>query len=176
MTLQSIRIYVLMVAVLTATACKFQQNSPEEYFDQAALNTNDISRFGTYYFEGYQKYLKSTSGSGKVTSCEEYLKNSISRAETNLEKVKQLKQTTETRQMLEASITLYSYVLTSYKSEHLEIAKMIDMHEPEAQINQALTSLDNKPYNAFIDKYNKLWKLASKYAKDNKIEVEEMPF
>lgn len=151
-------------------------NTPEEYSNQAALNTNEITCFGTYYFEGYQEYLKKVSGPGKVTNCEEYLKNSIARAEKNLEKVKKLQPTPETKPMLDASAILYNYVLTSYKEAHLKIAKMIDKHEPEKNINEALTELDTKPYDAFIEKYNKLWKLADIYAKDNNIAVEKMPF
>jgi hypothetical protein len=172
----NIKNVMLMVMVSTITACNFTVNTPEEYFDQAALNANDISRFGTYYFEGYQEYLKNVSGPGKVTSCEEYLKNSTARAEKNLEKVKKLHPTPETKPMLDASIALHEYVLTSYKAEHLKIAKMIDKHAPEEEINQALTELDTKPYDAFIEKYNNLWKLADVYARDNKIEVEKMPF
>lgn len=40
---------MLMVMVSAITACNLTVNTPEEYFDQAALNANDISRFGTYY-------------------------------------------------------------------------------------------------------------------------------
>ncbi|MBO9673143.1 MAG: hypothetical protein J7577_06850 [Sphingobacteriaceae bacterium] len=172
----NIKNVMLMVVVFTITACKFSINSPEEYFDRAALNTNDISRFGTYYFQGYQRYLKVVSGPGKVTSCEAYLKNSIDRAEKNLEKVKKLEPNPSAKPMLDASITLHNYVLTSYKAEHLKIARMIDQHEPEQEINKALAELDNSQYNAFIEKYNTLWKLAETYAKENKIEVKKMPF
>lgn len=172
----NIKNVMLMVMVSAITACNLTVNTPEEYFDQAALNANDISRFGTYYFEGYQEYLKNVSGPGQVTGCEEYLKNSIVRAEKNLEKVKKLRPTPETKPMLDASLILHNYVLTSYKEKHLKIAKMIDKHEPEENINRALTELDTKPYDAFIEKYNKLWKLADKYAKDNNIAVEKMPF
>ncbi|WP_343523857.1 hypothetical protein [Pedobacter sp.] len=172
----NIKKVMLMVMVFTITACEFSVNTPEEYFDQAALNTNDISRFGAYYFEGYQKYLKNVSGPGKVTGCEEYLKNSIDRAEKTLEKVKKLRPTPSAKPMVDASVTLYNYVLTSYRNEHLKIARMIDKHEPEQEINKALTELDSKQYDAFIEKYNALWKLAEVYAKDNKIEVKKMPF
>ena len=166
---------MLMVMVSTITACNLTVNTPEEYFDRAALNANQISRFGTYYFEGYQFYLKNVSGTAGTT-CEKYLENSILDAEKNLEKIKKLRPTSATKPMLDASITLYNYVLTSYKTEHLKIAKMMDNHEPEEQINKALTELDTKPYDAFIEKYNKLWKLADIYAKDNNIAVEKMPF
>ncbi|TCD25522.1 hypothetical protein EZ456_15960 [Pedobacter psychrodurus] len=171
----NIKNVMLMVMVLTITACEFSFNTPEEYFDRAALNSNEISRFGTYYFEGYQFYIKNVSGTAGMT-CEKYLENSILHAEKNLEKVKNLRPTSATKPMLDASIILYNYVLTSYKTEHLKIAKMIDQHEPEEQIIKALTALDTKRYNEFIEKYNKLWKLADVYAKDNNIEVKKMPF
>jgi len=165
-----------MVVVLTITACGFPLNTPEEYFDQAALNTNGISRFGTYYFEGFQAYLKSTAGPGKVSNCEKYLQNSIASAEKNLEKVKRLKPTDKTEPMLNASIDLYTFVLANYKTEHLNIARMIDSHAPEDKINEALTHVDTESYDIFIQKYNKVWELADVYAKENGIEVEKMPF
>jgi hypothetical protein len=171
----NIKNVMLMVMVSTITACNLTVNTPEEYFDRAALNANQISRFGTYYFEGYQGYIKKVSGTAGLT-CEKYLENSILDAEKNLEKVKKLQPTSTTKPMLDASIILHNYVLTSYKQAHLKIAKMIDQHEPEENINKALTELDTKPYDAFIEKYNKLWKLADIYAKDNNIAVEKMPF
>ncbi|MBT2564387.1 hypothetical protein J7E50_23505 [Pedobacter sp. ISL-68] len=172
----NIKNVMLMVMVLTITACEFSFNTPEEYFDRAALNTNGVSRFGTYYFEGYQIYLKSVTGPGKVTNCEKYLQNAIASAEKDLEKVKKLKPTAKTEAMLNASKDLYTYVLASYKTEHLQVAKMIDNHEPEDKINAVLVKVDTKSYDIFIKKYEKLWKLADVYAKENGIEVEKMPF
>lgn len=53
-----------MVMVLAITACKILLNSPEEYIDSAALNTNTISRFGSDYFITYQKCIKQANGQG----------------------------------------------------------------------------------------------------------------
>lgn len=44
----NIKNVMLMVMVLAITACEFSMNTPEEYFNQATLNTNEITRFGTY--------------------------------------------------------------------------------------------------------------------------------
>ena len=76
----------------------------------------------------------------------------------------------------EFSLNLYAFVLASYKTDHLRIAKMIDNNAPEIEINVATTELDNKSYEIFMQKYDKLWSIAEQYAKDNGIEVKKMPF
>lgn len=177
MSLQSIRFYVLMVAVLTATACKFSLNSPEEYFDRAALNTNTLSRFGGEYFNTYQKYIKQVNGQNDFNTCEKYLSNySIAFAKRDLKKVKALTSTEETKPMIDASIDLYNFVLESYQTDHLQIARMIDRQAPVEEINTAINKLNTKSYESFVLKYDKLWKIAEQYAKDHDITVKTMPF
>ncbi|WP_124583812.1 hypothetical protein [Pedobacter sp. KBW06] len=152
-------------------------HSPEEYFDKTALNTNMLSRFGGSYFYTYQKYIKGGVGSGDFNTCEKYLKNySIAFAERNLEKVKGLYPNTEAKPMIDASIDLYTYVLESYKTDHLEIARMIDENAAAESIDEAIKALDEKSFDRFSEKYNKLWTIAKTYAKNNHIEVKEMPF
>jgi hypothetical protein len=100
---------MLMVMVMTITACAFLMNTPEEYFNQAALNNNKITRFGTYYFKPI-KYLKNTISPGKLTEFKESLKNSILKAKKNLENVKKLHRSTETKPMIDAPIIPQEYV------------------------------------------------------------------
>lgn len=150
---------------------------PEEYFDKAALNTNMISRFGGSYFHTYQKYIKGGGNNASFNSCEKYLQDySIASAERDLEKVKGLYPGTEAKPMIDASIDLYTFVLQSYKTDHLEIARMIDKNATAESINQAIRTLDEKSYANFAEKYDKLWNIAKTYAKDNGIQVKEMPF
>ena len=177
MSLNSIRIYVLMVAVLSATACKFTLNTPEQYFDRAALNTNTISRFGGDYFNTYQKYIKGGGNTADFNTCEKYLNNySIAFAAHSLKKVESLTPTDETKPMIDASIDLYNFVLKSYRTDHLEIARMIDQEAPTETIEAAINKLNAKSYGTFAFKYDKLWKIAEQYAKDNGIELKKMPF
>jgi len=168
---------MLMVMVLAITACKIPLNSPEEYFDRAALNTNTLSRFGGEYFNTYQKYIKQTNGVGDFNTCEKYLKNySIAFARRDLKKVKSLAITEETKPMIDASIDLYNFVLESYQTDHIQIARMIDRQAPAEEINTAINKLNTKSYDSFALKYDKLWKIAEQYAKDNDITVKTMPF
>jgi hypothetical protein len=53
---------------------------------------------------------------------------------------------------------------------------MIDRKAPEETINEAIQALDEKSYDRFSEKYNKLWTIAKTYAQNNGIEVKEMPF
>jgi len=168
---------MLMVMVLTITACEFSLNTPEEYFDRVALNTNSISRFGGQYFNTYLRYIKGGANTTDFNTCEKYLKNnSIATVERNVKKIKELQPTKKTKPMIDAALDLYAFVLKSYQTDHLKVAKMIDNHAPENEINQAINELDNKSYDAFEQKYNKLWDIAEAYARDNGIEVKKMPF
>ena len=174
---KTIRLMVLLMSCASLLACQFFANSPEEYFDRAALNSNAISRFGGDYFNTYLKYIKGGGGQGLYSTCEKYLNNySIATAENSLKKVKELYPTQATKPMIEASIDLYTFVLQHYKDEHLKIARMIDEKQPNEAINQAIIAFDEKHYNTFLTKYNKLWDLAKVYAADNGIKLTTSPF
>ncbi|MBK1896186.1 hypothetical protein [Chryseobacterium paridis] len=173
----TIKNVILMGTFLTITACEFSRNTPTEYFDRVALNTNQITRFGGQYFNTYLKYIKGGASTPDFNTCEKYLKNnSIATAERNVQKIKELQSTPKTKPMIDAALDLYAFVLNSYKTDHLKIAKMIDNKAPEADIEAAIIEMDNKSYDIFAQKYDNLWKLAEIYAKDNGIEVKKMPF
>lgn len=166
----------LLLLLCISSSCNLI-HSPEEYFDKTALNTNMLSRFGRSYFHTYQKYIKSGAGTDSFNTCEKYLKNySIAFAERDLKKVEGLYPNTEAKPMIDASIDLYNYVLQSYKTDHLAIARMIDQNAPAESIDEAIRALDEKSYAGFSEKYDKLWRIAKTYAKNNHIELKEMPF
>ena len=163
--------------LLTITACEFSLNTPTEYFDRVALNTNSIARFGGQYFNTYQRYIKGGASTADFNTCERYLKNiSIATVERNVQKIKEMKSTPKTKPMIDAALDLYAFVLMSYQTDHFKIAKMIDNKAPEDEIEAEIIELDNKSYAIFAQKYDKLWTIAESYAKDNGIEVKKMPF
>ena len=173
----NIKNVMFMVMVLAITACEFSFNTPAEYFDRIALNTNSISRFGGEYFNTYLKYIKGGASTTDFNTCEKYLKNnSIATVQRNVTKVKALKPTQKTKPMIDTALNLYAFVLKSYQTDHLKIAKMLDRHASEDEIKKAITGLDHKSYDAFVQKYNKLWNIADVYARDNGIEVKQIPF
>ncbi|KIO75658.1 hypothetical protein TH53_19435 [Pedobacter lusitanus] len=167
---------ILCLLLVTGTGCNLV-NSPGEYFDRAALNTNMLSRFGSEYFRTYVKYIKGGAGTNDFNTCEKYLRNySIASAERNLKKVQDLYPNEEAAPLINASVALHVYVLESYKTDHLAIARMIDKQESPEVINQAIEALDKKSYAGFAEKYDKVWEIAGVYAKNNGIKIKEMPF
>jgi hypothetical protein len=119
--------------------------------------------------------LKNTGGSGVITSAEKYVEQSIVMTERSMEKAKGLTPTTETKPMIDASLDLCAFTLESYRTDHLKIAQMIDKKESEDAINKAMQELDEKSGESFGVKYDKLWEIAQKYAKDNGIKLTQMP-
>jgi hypothetical protein len=167
---------ILGILVLLSSGCNLIPVSAEEYFDKAALNANTIANFGSDYFAKREYFLKNTSGDGGVMkSAVTYLEYSISQAEKHLTDIKGLPPTTETKPMIDASIDLYQFMIESYKTDYMPIAKMIDSQAPKAEIDKALSDLDAKSYNSFAEKQNKLWQIAQKYAKDNGIKLTTLP-
>lgn len=174
---KALRFVTLLITCMCLSACQFFANSPSEYFDRAALNSNAISRFGGDYFNTYMKYIKGGNATSVYGTCEKYVKNySIATAENSLKKVKELYPTKETKPMIDASIDLFTFVLQHYKDEHLKIARMIDQQQPNETISQAIIAFDDKYYNTFLTKYNKLWDLAKVYADNNGIKLTQSPF
>lgn len=166
---------VILSAIFVFSACNLIPNQPEEYFDKTALNANTVSRFGTDYFAGREYYLKNTGGEGIMSTAEGYIEFSTKRLEESIEKAKNLTPTTETKPMIDAALDLFNFTLESYKTDHLKIARMIDKKEPKEAINKAMKDLDEKSAESFAVKYDKLWEIAKKYAKDNNIKLTEMP-
>ncbi len=103
---------------LILVAC--EPATPENYFDRAVLNTNLMHGFAG---SALRRELESPSvklseaGKGETFSMKrkEVVDDKTASIETNFEKVKKLRETDDTRDILRASIALYEYVLPIYK-------------------------------------------------------------
>src|SRR3954467_11257560 len=89
--------------------------TPQTYFEVAVLNCNLMHGFAgrglASQFESPSVKLSET-GNGETVPMKriEIIGGKIQSLQTYLEKVKTLKQTDDTREMLEASVALYEYV------------------------------------------------------------------
>jgi hypothetical protein len=161
--------------MVTLVACKMPA-SPEKYFDTAALNANAVSHFGSDYFITALGYSKRSTPTGTDPfNYTQQINFAIQRVEGYLKNVNELLPTKETEALLNASKDLFQFALQSYRADYLPIAKMIDNKAPEEQVVAAMQALDNKSYEAFLGKYNKLYDLGTQYAKDNGIKLAETP-
>lgn len=151
--------------------------TPEEYFDVAVLNCNMMHGFAT---DGILRELESPSvklieGSADKTEPmkrTEVIESKIQSLQPYYEKVKDMRQTDETRKMLQASIGLYEFVLPVYKNEYMQLAKMYDDNASKEQIEIFEQSIEQKYFSTFQSLFTKLEDAGKDYAKKNNINVQ----
>jgi hypothetical protein len=156
------------------TACN--SATPENYFDRAVLSCNMMHGFAS---EGLKRELDNPSvklveGTKDQTTPmkrKEIIDSRTQYLESNLEKIKALKETDDTKNMLQASIALYEYVLPVYKNEYQQLAKLNDDGASKEQVEGLEKSIEEKYFPAFETLFNKLTAEAKTYATKNKIQV-----
>lgn len=164
--------------VLLATYLLFSCNAPtpENYFDLAVLNTNMLHGFAS---RGLQSELESpsvklvegTTDKTEPMKRKEIIQGKIDYIEEAYGKVKDLKQTDETKAMLQSSLAVYEYVLPVYKNEYMQLAKLYDDGAAKEKIDAMEQSIENKYYPNFETLTNKLTEAGKPYAAKNNINV-----
>lgn len=166
--------FLFIGLVCTAAACNMA--TPEEYFDQAVLNTNMLSGFANegFYRELEQPSVKLNETTGKTEPMKrsELVADKIAWAEQSLKKIKALHPTDETKDMLQTSTALFEYVLPAYKNDYTQLSKLYDDNAPKSQIDAKAEAIYNKYYAGFEEQYKKLISLGKPYAAAHNIKVE----
>ena len=147
---------------------------PEKYFGIAVLNTNMLSGFAN---EGMYRQLESPSlklgedhGTVQMKRIE-VIKEKIKSIEENFEKVKDLKVTEDTKEMIQTSIALYEYVLPVYRKEYTQLAESFDKSVPEDRIKSESKAIHDKYFPGYDELYKKLTSTGKSYAEKNNIKV-----
>lgn len=135
--------------------------TPEKYFIISVLNTNMLSGFAT---NGMLRQMGPPSAGEEINSKIKFL-------EENYEKVRDLKETDDTKDMIKASLALYEYVLPVYKTEYVQLAGLVDKGAPEDQIESFDKSVQEKYYSQYKVLYDKLITIGKAYAAKNNIKV-----
>lgn len=167
-----------IITVLTAAYFLLSCNttSPEKYFDIAVLNTNMMHGFATNVLQRELespsvKLVEGTTDKTEPMKRKEIIDGKIAYIEEAYGKVKDLKQTDETKAMLQSSLALYEYVLPVYKNEYLQLAKLYDDGASKEQIDAMEQSIETKYYPNFEVLSNKLTDAGKPYAAKNNINV-----
>lgn len=148
--------------------------TPEKYFNVAVLNSNLFSGFAN---EGMYRQLESPSlklgeDHGTVQmKRNEVVRDKINAIEESFDKVKDLKETEETKEILRTSIALYEYVLPVYKKEYSQLADSFDKSAPEDQIKSESKAIHDKYFPGYDELYKKLITAGKSYAEKNNIKV-----
>jgi len=122
---------LFLCAALCCILASCDDASPKTCFDRAVLNTNMIADFAS---RGLLRQLESPSV--KLTDVKtlatapmkrkEVIDDKIAFVGQSLEKVRKLRQTDDTRDIVQASIALHEYVLPVYRNEYQQLAKLYD--------------------------------------------------
>ena len=171
----------LLWLVLAAASVQFpacNTASPEQYFAIAILNTNMMHGFagnGALQRELESPSVQMVDGNKdriETMKRKDVIDSRIQTLEAGHDKVKNLKVTDDTREMLQASDALYKYVLPVYKNEYLQLAKMYDENASPEEIRSYSQLISDKYYPGFAQLHEKLVATGKTYAEKHKINVQ----
>jgi hypothetical protein len=166
-------VFLFICCCLQFTSCN--SVPPEKYFAVAVLNTNMFFGFANNgqlrEFESPSAKLSGNNGETMPMKRSEAINTKIQFVETNFERVEDLKETEDTKDMLTASRALYGYVLPVYKNEYVQLADLYDSGAPKDQIQSLSNSIHDKYSSGYETLYNNLIKTGKIYAEKNNIKV-----
>ncbi len=150
--------------------------SPERYFDLAVLNSNLIVGFAS---DGFQRELdqptvmlvEGTRDSARPMKRTDVVNDKIRFVEENLSKLKKLKQTPDTQDILRASIQLHEFILPVYKNEYQALAHLYDDGANVDIIRNTANAIHDKYSADFEERYNSLISSGKNFATKHKIAV-----
>jgi len=150
--------------------------SPEQYFGKTVLNSNLLYGFAG---SGMQRELASpsvklvdekTMATAPMKRAE-VLQAKLDAIENSYKEIKDLKSNDEVKEMLDASKTLYEYVLPVYRNEYKELAALYDNSGGADKIAALEKSISDNYEAKFLELYNALGKAGKAYAAKHGIKV-----
>jgi hypothetical protein len=101
----------------------------------------------------------------------EVIQSKIDFSEDVLKKLKGIKETGDTKEMITASTALYNYMLPVYKTEYQQLAKLYDEKASTESIQVQAQAIHDKYYQGFDALYNKLITVGKAFAQQHNITV-----
>jgi hypothetical protein len=149
---------------------------PEKYFGIAVLNSNLMVGFAN---DGFHRELdqpsavlvEGTKDQSRPKKRKEVVDDKIRFLQENLDKLKDLKETPDTKAILQASIILHEFILPVYKNEYQQLAHLYDDGAPADSIRSTVGSIHDKYSAGFEERYNYLINSGKLFATRNKIPV-----
>lgn len=168
---------IIPVIVVCSVLIACNTTSPDKTFGVASLNCNMLYGFASTYelkrdLGTPQEKLvdEKTMKMAPVTRAET-VKNKLTLVEENYEKVKSLSSTDDSKEMINASIALYEFVLPVYKKEYAELAALYDGNAAADKIEAATKNITDKYAAKFEELYNTVVKTGMAYADKHGIKV-----
>ena len=166
---------LLFFSLCTSVLISCSNKTPENYFDIAVLNSNYLNGFAN---NGLSRELESPSVKLVENSTEtvpmkrsEVIETKIQFIDGQYDKVKSLKITDDTKDIIEASLALYEFVVPVYKTEYTELANLYDNGAKPEQTEQLTKLIHEKYFPRFDELYKNLIKAGKAYASKHNIKV-----
>jgi len=148
--------------------------TPEKYFDLAVLNTNMLTGFAD---DGEARQFESPSakmddkGQAVAMKRSEVIDTKLKFLEEDVKKLKGLKETPDTREMLQTSLSVYEYVLPVYKTEYVQLARLYDEGASKETIEAHVKTIHEKYFPRYSELLARLISIGKIYAERHSIKV-----
>ncbi|MDR2234427.1 MAG: hypothetical protein LBE56_15045 [Tannerella sp.] len=162
-----------IILLVFVVACNFTGERPGKIFDSIALNANKIPRSFEYQFRDMMIRKEDNSlivvdyktNEMKKATCVEYVASHYAiMFDSDLENIKSLKVTEETKPIIDAGLELFRFADEIYKNDFPKIAQMIDDGKPEEEIKAVVQELDETKGIELDSKYETMMDLMIPYA------------
>ncbi|HMI79405.1 MAG TPA: hypothetical protein VK484_11465 [Ferruginibacter sp.] len=163
---------LLIFSTFLFTSCN--TTTPDRYFGLAVLNSNMLVGFAE---EGLYRDLESPSvkmddkGAAVPMTRAEMIKDKIAFVDEDVEEINGLKETGDTKEMIQACKALYAYVVPVYKTAYVQLAKLYDEAAPKEKIESETKAIHDKYYAGFKERNDKLIAIGKSYAAKHSIKV-----
>ncbi len=167
--------FLLKFLFLGFSVCFMSCNSatPENYFDRTILNSNSFVGFAERFRDFESPSIKLNEKGEQVPMKRmEAISTKIQIIEAGFVKVKDLKETEETKDMVQTAKALHEYVLPVYKTEYVQLAKLYDEGASKEKIADQTQMIHDKYYSGFEDLFNKLISIGKVYAAKHSIKAQ----
>ena len=169
-------IFIISI-LLFLQSCNFHK--PEDYFGRTTLNVNNLRLVGRTHFEqmilGKENSSLYASIDGKLQktdNCELYVKTAMTPSyEHYITQIEELKPTADTKEMIDASLDLFNFILEKHNIDYIKIAKLIDANADKKIIEAAITKFEEDNFPIIGIKVNHLFKIAKPYAQKHHLNV-----
>lgn len=164
---------------LAISACLFFSScntaTPENYFDVAVLNTNVIQGFAgrahSYELEHPSVKLDEKTNQPVPMTQTEAIEDKIKFTESMLDRLHGLKVTPDTKDIVETSKALYTYILPAYKTDYKKLAKLYESGAGKEEIETLTASIHEKYFPRYDELYSKLISHGKLFAERHAIKV-----
>ena len=165
-------VILFVVCCLLLASCS--TDTPQNYFDRAVLNSNTLVGFADeWHLRQMETPGIKLNEKGETVSVKriEDVVQKIQFMEEDKGKLKALKETEETKEMLQTSAALYDYILPVYKNEYTKLAELYDSNAPKAATDSLAKKIHDSYYTEYEAIYNKLISIGKVYAQKHSIKV-----